>query len=84
MKIGLFDSRAADGATLDSLIASAASAHDGGFDSWWIPQIFGYEALSVLAVVGHAVPDIALGTAVVPTYPRHPMTMAQLALTVQA
>lgn len=84
MKIGLFDSRAADGATLDTLIASAAAAHDGGFASWWVPQIFGYEALAALAVVGHAVPDIALGTAVVPTYPRHPMTMAQLALTVQA
>jgi F420-dependent oxidoreductase-like protein len=30
------------------------------------------------------VPEIELGTAVVPTYPRHPMMLAQQALTVQA
>lgn len=35
--------------------------------SWWMPQIFGFESLSVLAIVGLKVPGIELGTAVVPT-----------------
>lgn len=84
MQIGIFDGSASDGAPIDSLVASAQRAHDDGFASWWTPQIFGWEALSILAIVGREVPGIALGTAVVPTYPRHPITMAQLALTAQA
>ena len=39
--------------------------------------------MTVLAIVGRKVPDIELGTAVVPTYPRHPVVMAQQALTAQ-
>jgi len=35
-------------------------------------------------VVGREVPDIELGTAVVPTYPRHPVMLAAQALTTQA
>ena len=37
-----------------------------------------------MAVVGREVPRIELATGVVPTYSRHPLTMAQQALTVQA
>jgi 5,10-methylenetetrahydromethanopterin reductase len=45
-------------------------------------NIFGLDALTALAVVGSQVPGIELGTAVVPTYPRHPVVLAQQALTV--
>jgi F420-dependent oxidoreductase-like protein len=55
-----------------------------GFASVWASQIFGYDALTLLAVVGASVPDIELGTAVVPVYSRLPQVMAQQALTVQA
>ena len=40
--------------------------------------------MGVLAIVGREVPRITLATGVVPTYGRHPLTMAQQALTVQA
>jgi F420-dependent oxidoreductase-like protein len=46
-------------------------------------KVFGVDALTVLAVAGREVPDIPLGTAVVPTYPRHPMVLAQQAVTTQ-
>lgn len=55
-----------------------------GFASVWASQIFGYDALTLLAVVGASLPDIELGTAVVPVYSRLPQVMAQQALTVQA
>lgn len=84
MQIGIFESAASAGGTIDGLVASAEKAHDDGFASWWVPQIFGFEALSILGIVGREVPEIALGTAVVPTFPRHPVTMAQEALTAQA
>ena len=55
-----------------------------GFDHAFASQIFGPDALTLLAVAGSRVPGIGLGTGVVPVYPRHPMMLAQQALTVQA
>ncbi|MET7772218.1 TIGR03564 family F420-dependent LLM class oxidoreductase [Nocardia sp. NPDC005366] len=52
-----------------------------GFDSAWLSHIFGVDALTALAVASSQVPDIAIGTAVVPTYPRHPGALAQQART---
>jgi F420-dependent oxidoreductase-like protein len=82
MRIGIFGGDTANRPLADT-IASARAARDQGFASFWLPQIFGGEALTTLAIVGHEVPDIALGTGVVPTYPRHPMVLAQQSLTVQ-
>ena len=66
------------------MVAEARRAEADGFASFWAPQIFGHDALTALAVIGREVPRIELGTSVVPTYPRHPMMMAQQALTVNA
>jgi alkanesulfonate monooxygenase SsuD/methylene tetrahydromethanopterin reductase-like flavin-dependent oxidoreductase (luciferase family) len=52
------------------------SAADDGLASAWMSNIFGLEALTALAVAGSQVPGIELGTAVVPTYPRHPAMLA--------
>lgn len=83
MRIGLFGGDTA-GRTIDDVVEAARGAERAGFASYWLPQIFGLDAMGVLAVVGREVARIELGTAVVPTYPRHPATMAQQALTVQA
>lgn len=83
MRTGLFGGDVANG-PVDALVDAAGAAADDGFDTFWLPQIFGFEALSALAIVGREVPGITLATGVVPTYPRHPVTMAQEALTAQA
>ncbi len=49
----------------------------------WLPQVGTVDALMALALAGSQTSTIELGTAVVPTYPRHPTAMAQQALTVQ-
>jgi 5,10-methylenetetrahydromethanopterin reductase len=59
-------------------------AADDGFTSAWMNNIFGLDALTALAVAGRQGPGIELGTAVVPTYPRHPAVLAQQALTAAA
>jgi F420-dependent oxidoreductase-like protein len=64
----------------DQITTAAAD----GFASGWLANIFGVDALTALAAAGQGVDGFELGTAVVPTYPRHPITMAQQALTVQA
>lgn len=70
--------------TLEQLRDEVQRAEADGFDSFWIAQIFGLDALTALAVAGASTSRIELGTAVVPTYPRHPMMLAGQALTVQA
>jgi len=67
MRLGIFSNTATTG-TIDQVIAEARRAEVDGFDSFWVPQIFGYDALTLLALVGSEVPRIELGTSVVPTY----------------
>ncbi|WP_419837294.1 TIGR03564 family F420-dependent LLM class oxidoreductase [Candidatus Poriferisodalis sp.] len=64
--------------------ASIREASEQGFGRYWTPQIFGHDALTTIAVAARDVPGIRVGTSVVPTYPRHPMMLAQQALTTQA
>lgn len=80
MRIGIFTSDD----NLTTLVERATRAEADGFDSFWVPQIFGVDALSALTLIGATVPRIELGTAVVPTFPRHPMALAGQALTVSA
>jgi F420-dependent oxidoreductase-like protein len=85
MRIGIFAGGFMTGDDpVSSAVDAARDAAEQGFASFWLPQIFQLDALTALAVIGREVPDIFLGTSVVPTYPRHPMTLAQQALTVQA
>ena len=83
MRIGIHTgvSRKAENA-IDDLLDSARMAHEHGLD-FWVPQMSDIDALTALAVVGRDIPGLAVGTAVVPTYPRHPMVMAMQALTAQ-
>jgi 5,10-methylenetetrahydromethanopterin reductase len=66
---------------LDGLTDQLRRAADDGFAAAWISNIFGLEALTALAVAGSRVPEIEVGTAVIPAYPRHPAVLAQQALT---
>ena len=69
---------------LAGLIADGKAAEDDGFASFWIPQIPGYlDAMTAIALLGQATDRIELGTAVVPIQTRHPIPMAQQALTTQ-
>lgn len=72
-----------DSQDVDDFVSRVAGLKEAGFPSAWAPQIFGLDALTALAVAGREVPGIDLGTAVVPTYPRHPSALAVQALTTQ-
>jgi 5,10-methylenetetrahydromethanopterin reductase len=81
MRIGMSLTEPAGPEALTELTDQVRQAADDGFASAWISNIFGLDALTALAVAGSQVPGIELGTAVVPTYPRHPAVLAQQALT---
>jgi 5,10-methylenetetrahydromethanopterin reductase len=70
--------------TIEGFEHSLRTAAEQGFPSYWTPQIFGMDALTGIAVAARSVPGITVGTSVIPTYPRHPMMLAQQALTTQA
>ena len=81
MDIGIF-SGIGGSAGLQPLIDDVAAANDAGFGSYWLPQIVQQaEAMNLIGAVAQHVPDIHFGTSVVPTYPRHPMVMAEQAMT---
>lgn len=83
MRVGLMISMPGDPAGSKELVSRAAAAETAGFASVWLPQVSTVDALTVLALAGTATSTIELGTAVVPTYPRHPTALAMQALTVQ-
>jgi F420-dependent oxidoreductase-like protein len=60
-------------------------AEDAGLSSIWIPQIPDeFDALTAATIIGAETSRIEVGTAVVPVQPRHPIALAQQALSVQA
>lgn len=64
------------------VVAAVQNAADAGLQGVWLPQTLSVDALTALALAAHVVPDIKLGTAVVPIQGRHPIPLAQHALTV--
>jgi F420-dependent oxidoreductase-like protein len=84
MRIGInASSLLALGNTTDDIVAHAAQAEADGFSTYWLAQLGVPDALTVLAVVGRATSTIELGTAVISTWPRHPLMLAAQALTTQ-
>lgn len=83
MHIGIYIS-ARPTRTLDEIVAAIRSAEGEGLHTAWLGQLFDYDALTVLAVAGATTSRIELGTWVVPSYPRHPSSLALQALSVQA
>ena len=59
----------------------ARRAETLGYDSVWVTHGSGRDSFGVLGAYGAATTRIGLGNGVVPIYPRHPVAMAQAALT---
>lgn len=73
-----------DGGSVESARRGFERAVADGFDSAWLAQIFSFDALTLIGALGNSAPGIEIGTAVIPTYPRHPLMLASQALTTQA
>lgn len=85
MQIGLVSSVVSNpSAGLDTLIDEIVAFERDGFAFVSLPNIFGLDAITALAIAGRSTSRIELSTGVVPAQPRHPVAMAQQALTAQA
>jgi F420-dependent oxidoreductase-like protein len=69
------------GADLGTATDLARLSERLGYDSVWVTHGLGRDSFLVLAAYGAATSRIGLGNGVVPIYPRHPVAMAQAALT---
>ena len=84
MKIGIYGGNVRRNAPLTSLVDEVARFEDAGFHSYWMPQVGTFDALTMIGLAGQRTSSIEFGTAVIPTYPRHPNALAQQAATVNA
>jgi alkanesulfonate monooxygenase SsuD/methylene tetrahydromethanopterin reductase-like flavin-dependent oxidoreductase (luciferase family) len=78
MRLGLTGS----GATANDIIARALQAESDGFTSLWYASVVTGDPLAAMATAGRATSRIELGTAVLQTYPRHPLLQANRAASV--
>ncbi len=78
MRLGINGTGLVQKADIGLVLNHAQQAAADGFRSYWLAEhpTGGFDALTVLAVVGPQVPQLEFGTAIVPTMPRHPMALA--------
>jgi len=70
---------------VEKLVADARWADEAGLDSVWTPQIPDeFDVMTAATLLASATSRIEIGTAVVPVQPRHPVVLAQQALSTQA
>lgn len=84
MRIGINGSSLLGRPSIQQLIDHATQAEADGFSSWWLAQTGLVDALSVFTAAAGKATSIEFGTAVIPTYIRHPQTLAAQALTTAA
>src|SRR3954470_20243817 len=84
MRMGINGSDKLLAPDLDVIAADISQAEADGFDSYWMAQTTLLDAVSGLATRAPGSRTITVGTAVVPTWTRHPQALAAAALTAQA
>ena len=84
MRIGINGSDRLIRPDLGAIATDITQAEADGFASYWIAQTTLLDAISGLAIAASATSTINVGTAVVPTWTRHPQATAAAALTAQA
>jgi F420-dependent oxidoreductase-like protein len=69
---------------VDDAVSQARVAREAGVRQVWLGQQLDLDAIAVAAVIGASVPDLGVGTSVVPINPRHPLIVAAAAQTAQS
>jgi coenzyme F420-dependent oxidoreductase len=69
--------------SVDALVEHARLAEDLGYDTAWLPETWGRDAVTTLTSIAHATETIDVGTSIVPVYSRSPALIGQTAATLQ-
>jgi 5,10-methylenetetrahydromethanopterin reductase len=84
MRVGINGSDKLISPDLGEIATDIIQAEADGFTSYWMAQTTLLDAISGLAIAASGSSSITVGTAVVPTWTRHPQATAAAALTAQA
>ncbi|HEX6659547.1 MAG TPA: TIGR03564 family F420-dependent LLM class oxidoreductase [Ilumatobacter sp.] len=84
MRVGINGSDKLISPDLSAIASDITQAEADGFASYWMAQTTLLDAISGLAIAASGTSSITVGTAVVPTWTRHPQATAAAALTAQA
>ena len=85
MKLGFMCGMANNGiCTIDQIVDEVKAAETQGFDQAWMAQVFSSDAITTMSIAGRETSHIRLGTAVTPSFPRHPTALAIQVLTASA
>ncbi|HJP35663.1 MAG: TIGR03564 family F420-dependent LLM class oxidoreductase [Gammaproteobacteria bacterium] len=79
MRIGLMAEPFA--ASLEDIKKEVTLAQDSGAHTYWLAQLWRYDALTLIPTLAAMAPDVEFASGVVASYLRHPMTLASQALT---
>lgn len=69
---------------VDAAVAFGRAAAAAGLRSAWLPQRFDFDSIALAGIVGRAVPELEVGSSVVPIFARHPILVASQVQTTQA
>jgi coenzyme F420-dependent oxidoreductase len=69
--------------TLEETVAVAEEAEALGYDRIWLPETWGRDAVTTLALVAERTDEVGIGTGIVNVYARSPALLGQTAATLQ-
>ena len=69
--------------SLDGLVSLAEAAEGHGYDRVWVPETWGRDAVTTLALAAERTERIGLGTSITNVYSRSPTLVGQTAATLQ-
>ncbi len=69
--------------SVGALVDQAQLGEELGYDTAWLPETWGRDAVSTLACIAQRTETIGIGTSIVPVYSRSPALIGQSAATLQ-
>jgi len=69
--------------SIDALVEQACLGEDLGYDTAWLPETWGRDAVTTLTSIAHATDTIDIGTSIMSVYSRSPALIGQTAATLQ-
>lgn len=68
---------------VESLVSYTQQAENAGYDHVWLPETWGRDAVTTLAVLAERTSSVGLGASILPIYSRSPTLLGQTAATLQ-
>lgn len=69
--------------SVDAIVEQARLGEELGYDTAWLPETWGRDAITTLTCIAQGTEEIGIGTSIMPVYSRSPALIGQSATTLQ-